>query len=60
MPLALPNYNPDGDLDLEPDFPVYYNSAKANGQNGGSDDAGDSGSEHGISLNIPRSRQTGL
>ncbi|XP_022662542.1 sodium- and chloride-dependent glycine transporter 1-like isoform X2 [Varroa jacobsoni] len=60
VPLALPNYNPDGDLDLEPDFPVYYNSAKASGQNAGSDDAGDSGSEHGISLNIPRSRQTGL
>ncbi|XP_028967335.1 sodium-dependent proline transporter [Galendromus occidentalis] len=62
VPLALPNYNPDGDLDLEPDFPVYYNSAKANGQSNVSDDNGDndSGSEHGISLNIPRSRQTGL
>lgn len=61
VPLALPNYNPDGDLDLEPDFPVYYNNAKAhNGMNNASDDAGDSGSENGISLTIPRNRQTGL
>lgn len=53
VPLALPNYNQDGDNDDDLDFPVYYNNAKT--------DNGDSESEAGgINLSLPKRYETGL